>query len=410
MELSRPQAAVLRHATSADTSLFAGGAVRSGKSYSVLLSFAVWLVGQSKPFDHAIVGQSIEAIMRNCGRDLIDALNSMTGVHAYLDRQIGTRIIVRGQAEQSVWLIGANDAKARRRIQGATLKGLVVEELALLPEDFFNMAWSRLSVDGAKMWCSFNPEGPAHWAKRRVIDKAEDYEGTVLRFLMRDNPTLSKEVIERYERSFTGHFYQRLIAGEWAAAEGACYAEWGVTKEDPEGVWALAFDWAFSGTMAALAICSRGRQATVAHELYHEGRSAGLLNEAQTAERIVTWWGEVTGAGTGVMWVDPATPNSFKQRMRRAGFSVRNADNDVVPGIVTTASRLASGDVLIHERCETLQTELAGYVWDGVASDKGEDKPVKKADHGADALRYWAHSTGKHLRYLRPTSVERALQ
>ena len=104
-----------------------------------------------------------------------------------------------------MWIIGANDAKARRRIQGSTLKGLVVEEMTLLPEDFFQMAWSRLSVEGAKMWASYNPEGPAHWAKRKVIDQPERYGANVVPFRLRDNPSLSDEVISRYENNFTKH-------------------------------------------------------------------------------------------------------------------------------------------------------------------------------------------------------------
>ena len=412
MNLSERQRAVIRHAGTDNTSMLAGGAVRSGKSYSVLLSFALWLVNQPEHHNHAVVGQSIESIMRNMGFDFIDVVGKIGGARASIDKTFGTRIVVHGRAEQHVWIIGANDAKARRRIQGATLKGLVVEELALLPEDFFQMAWSRLSVDGAKMWASFNPEGPAHWAKKTVVDRAEDYGAKVLRFRMKDNPTLSEDVLERYERSFKGHFYRRYIAGEWAAAEGACYPEWKTTKEYPawtSGTWHLALDWAVSGTLAALAIHSKGRDAVVVDELYHEGRKDGLLNEDQVCERVTEWFKRTTREDVGFAWLDPATPATFKRRLRNAGFAVRPADNDVVPGIVTTAARLANGEVMIHERCTHLQDELSGYVWDEAAADKGEDKPVKKADHGCDALRYWAHSTGKAARFLSPLTVREAL-
>ena len=286
MSLSARQADIVRHAASDATTLLAGGAVRSGKSFAVLNSFAVWLVAQEESHDHAIVGQSIEAIMRNLGFDFIDAVGRIRGARARIDKSFGTRILVEGRAPQSVWIIGANDAKARRRIQGSTLKGLVVEELPLLPQDFFFMAWSRLSVDGAKMWASYNPEGPAHWAKKKVVDRPQDFGGEVVQFRMRDNPTLSEDVIARYERSFTGHFYQRYIAGEWAAASGACYPRWSETEAVPDfPTWHLALDWAVSGTMAALMIASRGREAVVVSELYHEGRTEGLLTEDQVAEQ-----------------------------------------------------------------------------------------------------------------------------
>ena len=406
MELSEPQKAVLRHANGESTSLFAGGAVRSGKSFSITLSFTIWLLSQTERHDHAIVGQSIESIMRNVGFDFLDMVERLGG-EARLDKQIGTRIVV---GEQNVWLIGANDAKARRRIQGSTLKGLVVEELTLLPKDFFWMAWSRLSVAGARMWASYNPEGPSHWAKREVVDVADTFDGSCQRFFMKDNPTLTAEVIKRYENSFTGHFYKRLIAGEWAAAAGACFPEWAETTEDgvPGGRWHLALDWAASGTLAALAIHSKGRDGIVVHEHYHTGRTDGLLTEQEAADMVCAWW--PTNRMGVPAWIDPATPASFKRLLREAGFVLKSADNDVVPGIITTSGRLKNETVRIHERCTELKTELSGYIWDDVAAEHGEDKPVKKADHGCDALRYWAHSTGKAYRHAAPTSVSRALQ
>ena len=411
MVLSERQKEVLRHAQSDLTSVFAGGAVRSGKSFSVLMSFAIWLVDQEESYDHAVVGQSIESILRNMGFDFVEYLNKIHGVNAYIDKSYGTRIVVHAKALQSVWIIGANDAKARRRIQGCTLKGLVVEELALLPENFFQISWSRLSVDGAKLWASYNPEGPSHWAKKNVIDFPERYRGKNIRFKMSDNPILGADVIERYEKSFTGHFYKRLIEGKWAAAQGACYTEWALTDDHKirGGRWSMAMDWAASGTLAALAIHHLGRQAIVGYEYYHTGRQDGLLTEKQAVDNIVAWFRSKTKQTGAMAWIDPSSPPSVKRLLRENYFLVRGADNDIIPGIITTAARLSSHDVKINRKCKDLQDELSGYVWDDVAADQGIDKPVKKADHGCDALRYWAHSTGKAYFSMKDTPVLKAL-
>ena len=414
MELSQRQTEVLRHSASDATSVFAGGAVRSGKSYSVMLGFALWLLKEDTSSDHAIVGQSIETIMRNVGFDLLTTIEQMGG-KAEVSKTFGTRIVVQGKVPQNVWLIGANDAKARRRIQGSTLKGLVVEELALLPEDFFQMAWSRLSVEGAKMWCSYNPEGPAHWAKRTVIDRAREYGGVVIRFYMKDNPTLSAAVIARYEKSFTGHFYKRLIEGQWAAATGACYPEWFTTPHDMETQnVGLALDWGVSTTLACLAIQQDREKAVVARELFHHAKETQVLTENQAAELVIAWWtahyGSLFKGPRAFAWLDPNTPASFKGLLRKAGFQIRGADNAVIPGIITTGARLASGQILIHERVTELADELASYTWDAAASDKGEDKPTKKSDHGCDALRYFAHTTGKAWRAMQMPKVNEVLR
>ena len=295
MQFSTMQKKVLSHHTNITTTCVSGGAVRSGKSYATMLSFALWLLGLKERADHAIVGQSIEAIMRSMGFDFVDIVNKIPGARADMDRKFGTRIVVRVNNPfpviQNIWVVGASDERARRRIQGSTLKGLVIEELTLVPEDFFNMAWSRLTHTDSKMWASFNPEGPGHWAKRNVVDRIGDFKGVVHHFKMRDNPILTEETIERFESSLKGHYYKRYIEGLWSVASGACWPNWDTTTGDPPYPrYALALDWAVSGTLAALIIyyANPCEEAVVAHEFYHSGDD-GTLSQNTVAELIVQW-------------------------------------------------------------------------------------------------------------------------
>lgn len=390
----------MRHGQSDRTLLVAAGAVRSGKSYSVMLSFAAWLMAQDERRDHVLLGQSVEAAMRNVGFDLLDVLKKLGGQPA-IDKRYGTRILMLSASghEQSIWVIGAADERARRRIQGSTLKGLVIEEMTLVPREVWDYSWSRLSVTGAKCWSSLNPEGPAHWVKRQVVDRIEDFDGELIEFKMRDNPSLDDETIARYESSLTGHMYKRLIEGLWSAASGACFPQWshGDVPDDwrSRATWTAALDWAVSGTLAMLAVCMRGdgRFAVVRHELVRTGRDDGLLVEQDMAELCVSWWRATIGEPTGVQVIgDPATPETFKRLLRQHGMRWLDGENDVIPGIVTTAHRLASGEILVHEDCKTLVEELAGYVWDEKKAEIGEDAPVKQADHCVDAVRYFAHT------------------
>ena len=174
LTFSPPQLDVLRHSVNEKTSMFAGGAVRSGKSFSVMISFAIWLIGQKDKYDHILSGLTIESAMRNVGYDLIDYLNSIEGVTASYTSYVGSKILVSvGSVQQVIWLCGAGDIKARKRIQGATFKGVVLDELTIMPKDFFYYVWSRMSVSGAKMWCSFNPENPGHYVLREVLQNKE---------------------------------------------------------------------------------------------------------------------------------------------------------------------------------------------------------------------------------------------
>lgn len=45
-------------------------------------------------------------------------------------------------------------------IQGRTLAGVLLDEVALMPRSFVEQALTRCSVDGAKLWFSCNPDSP----------------------------------------------------------------------------------------------------------------------------------------------------------------------------------------------------------------------------------------------------------
>ena len=409
MEFSAPQVDVLRHGATTETSHFAGGAIRSGKTYATARSFGAWMLRDDMRCDYAIVDQSIEAIMRNLGFDLINFMNDM-GVAARLSKDIGTRIKVGGK---SIWIFGANDARARSRIQGATLKGMVVDELPLVPEDFFMQAWGRLSMEGAKMWCTYNPEGPAHWAKKKVIDRADTFKGRVNNFQLRDNPSLSDETIERYETSFTGHWKQRYIEGIWAGASGLVFPEFHKPSSPlVNPTHCLALDWAVSSVLHVLLIAHKGPLAQVISEYRHDAREDSVKTEAEQHESLMSWMVAI-GLSPERMFIylDPHTPASFKQLLRNSGFIVRNADNAVLPGLITTAHRLQIKQITISTECRHLREEMLGYLWDERKAELGEDAPIKYNDHGCDALRYYAHTTGKAWRAgnMRNTPVREAL-
>jgi phage terminase large subunit len=49
--------------------------------------------------------------------------------------------------------------------------------------------------------------------------------------------------------------------------------------------------------------------------------------------------------------------------------------------------------LIVADRCKHLIREIPGYSWDPKATEKGEDKPIKVADHSLDAARYAVAST-----------------
>lgn len=83
--------------------------------------------------------------------------------------------------------------------------------------------------------------------------------------------------------------------------------------------------------------------------------------------------------------VDPSAA-SFIEVLRREGWKVRKADNDVLSGIRRTADALRAGRIVICDRCTDCLREMELYVWDLAA---GGDRVVKKNDLQMDDMRYF---------------------
>jgi hypothetical protein len=86
--------------------------------------------------------------------------------------------------------------------------------------------------------------------------------------------------------------------------------------------------------------------------------------------------------------LDPAAA-SFKVQLQVDGVpNVIPADNSVSYGIGTVASLFSSGRLHTTTRTPGFNLEAPGYSWDPKFTLKGDDKPLKVADHSLDAGRY----------------------
>lgn len=65
-----------------------------------------------------------------------------------------------GGVENTYFLFGGKDEGSAALIQGVTLAGVLMDEVALMPRSFVEQACARCSVTGAKFWFSCNPAGP----------------------------------------------------------------------------------------------------------------------------------------------------------------------------------------------------------------------------------------------------------
>ena len=198
------------------------GAVRSGKTVSLVVGFFLWSMSSFRGQTFALCGKTVGAMRRNITDHLGDWLG---GILQFRESFSQNKLVVRDRAghENTYYLFGGRDESACQLIQGITLAGVLLDEAALMPQSFVQQACARCSVSGSKLWFSCNPEGPEHWLYRDFIQQAKAKNLLHLHFTMADNPALPDSIKARYETLYTGIFYRRFILGQWCMAEGLVY-------------------------------------------------------------------------------------------------------------------------------------------------------------------------------------------
>ena len=365
------------------------GAVRSGKTLCTGLSFFCWAMSCFQDRNFALCGRTIQSVRRNMLSELIPLLERM-GFRCE-DRVSKNVIQVRlGGRRNTFYLFGGKDESSAALIQGITLAGALLDEVALMPRSFVEQTVARCSVTGSRLWFSCNPESPAHWFYQEWVLKAGEKKALRLRFTMDDNPGLSKEVRERYAGTFQGAFYRRFVLGEWAVAEGLVYDffDRSFVREAPEGPfeeWYVSVDY---GTSNPTSMGLWGKKGGVWYrtgEYYYDGRAA---RRQKTDEEYADDLARLAGDRPVRAVVADPSAASFCETLRRRGWRVKKADNQVLSGIRLTARLLKSGKIVICKGCENAVREFSLYRWDDRA--QGQDQVRKEHDHAMDEIRYFA--------------------
>lgn len=381
--------------------IIADGAIRSGKTISMCLSFVMWSMSNFDGQNFGMCGKTIGSFRRNVLFWLKLMLRSR-GYSVTDHRADNLLTVSRGDVENFYYIFGGKDERSQDLVQGITLAGVFFDEVALMPESFVNQATGRCSVDNSKMWFNCNPDGPYHWFKTDWIDKAEEKKILYLHFTMNDNLSLSERIKARYRSMYTGMFYKRYILGIWAVAEGIIYDMFDEEKHvvDYEDIK----DKLIHKPSCRYVSCDYGTQnATVfllwnkatdgnwycIREYYYSGRDeAEQKTDGEYADDMEEF---ISGIKIDSIIVDPAAA-SFIAELKKRGFKVKKARNDVLDGIRFVGNLLNLGVLLFSKDCKETRKEFSTYAWDEKSVERGDDAPVKKYDHCMDAVRYFAYT------------------
>ena len=376
-----------RDGTSSCDGVIADGAIRSGKTISMICGFLLWSQSMFHDRNFIIAGVTITAVTRNVVLPMFEILNDWRWPFSQ-NKQLGYVKI----GSNYYWVLSGGSDYAQDRMQGMTAAGAFADEAALMSKKFLNQMIGRCSVEGSKVWFNCNPENPTAFFKTDFIDVRDDKNLLYVHFLMDDNPSLSEETKARYSRMFHGVFRERYILGLWTKAEGLIYPEYEASFEEPARYtatqWAISCDYGTQNPFCALKWCKD--KLGIWHcvdEYYYSGRAEGhQKTDEDYANEMETF---CEGLESPDFIVDPSATSFIVMLRRRKKFRVLKADNAVLDGIRDTAVCMQRGYVKLSEKCTNLKQELAGYSWDEKANS---DRPIKENDHACDALRYFVRT------------------
>lgn len=364
------------------------GAVRSGKTLCMSISFILWSLSAFNGRDFAICGKTVRGVRRNVVSPLLATLRELGfGVQEKLSANLIE--LEYGGVKNRYYLFGGRDESSAALIQGITLAGVLFDEVALMPRSFVEQAIARCSLNGSKFWFNCNPEHPGHWFYREWILKCKEKNALYLHFKMEDNPSLSKKMLERYKSLYSGAFYRRFVEGEWVAAQGAVYPF--MTDEMfCEVPWCEFEDYAVSvdyGTVNPASFGLWGLLGGVWYridEYYFDSRKEGFQRTDEEHYRELERLCE--GKKISAVTVDPSAA-SFIEVIRRHGkFSVIPARNNVIDGIRQCAAALKEKRIVICRNCADSVREFSLYRWN---ENSKNDVPIKENDHAMDDIRYF---------------------
>lgn len=384
------------------------GAVRSGKTLCMSISFICWAFYRFSDTSFAVCGKTIASLRRNVITPFLPELQ-LLGFKCEYKISRNYLEIEKNGIKNRFYLFGGRDESSASLIQGMTLGGILLDEVALMPRSFVEQAVARCSLQNAKFWFNCNPEHPYHWFYNEWIKKKNQKNMLYLHFRMEDNPSLSPEVIERYRHLYSGAFYERFVEGRWVSADGIVYPMFSSdrhikTYDGKFSQYYLSCDY---GTVNPFSLGLWGRADNGWYridEYYHSSRDEGVqLTDEEYYENLLKL---VNGRKIEALIIDPSAASFIETVKRRGEFRVIKADNDVLKGINYVCNALKNEEIFFYPCCEASIKEFSVYRWDDGAK---RDSPKKENDHAMDDIRYFVSTVlhKKEQNNLFSVAVER---
>jgi PBSX family phage terminase large subunit len=401
--------------------IIADGAIRSGKTLSMSLSFVMWAMESFALQNFGMCGKTIGSFRRN----VLFWLKLMLWSRGYKvkDHRADNLIVVsKGDVTNYFYIFGGKDERSQDLIQGITLAGCFFDEVALMPESFVNQATGRCSVDGSKFWFNCNPDNPKHWFKLNWLDKQKEKNLVVLHFTMDDNLSLTEKIKERYRNMYSGVFFKRYILGLWVPAEGVIYQQFAndsnrwIVDEVEKDIDFITIGIDFGGnrsltTFVATAVHRNFKKLTIIKDYHIKGNKGDIDSDRVNTEFIRFFRDlqmEYPGAYIQYCFGDSEAQyliNGLKKACLKEGLTVKIGDaakNEIVQRIYCANTLLNMDRLSIHRSCSLVIAGLQTALWDMKAAEQGKDVRLDDFSTDIDILDAFEYSWERFMNKLVP--------
>lgn len=384
----------------------AEGAVRAGKTVDNVAMFAKMLELGVQDKIHLASGSTSANAKLNIGDCNGFGLEYIFRGRCKWSKYKGNEClrIKTANREYIVIFVGGSKADSFKKIRGNSYGMWIATEINLHHDSFIKDAFNRqIASKTRRVFWDLNPSSPANFIYKDYIDKFEETYGeryNYEHFTIRDNATITEERIRDIESQYDKNsvWYRRDILGERCNAEGLVYPMFNkdihvVRKGDvqTEGDYYVSSDYGIqNATVFLLWQREVGSKRWIClNEYYYSGRDNHY--QKTVSEHVKGLIQMLNGIEPRAIIVDPSA-SALITEIRRKGYHVRRADNDVKEGIDDVSTMLANQLLAFCDCCVNTIGEFGIYSWDEKASERGEDAPLKENDHAMDAIRYFVRT------------------
>jgi len=200
----------------------------------------------------------------------------------------------------------------------------------------------------------------------------------------RDNPFLSKSLIEEIERLKTTdeNYYRIYSLGERGIPTTLVFNTWQTIDDIPKDAQLLGrgMDFGFNSATALVEVYKKDNSLYLKELLYVRNLTMG---------DIIYKMNEFSIEKTDAIWCDSALPQNIEE-LRRVRYNAKGVEKQ---SILSGIDKIKRHQIFILKSSTNILNEFGSYKWKVDKDGKLLDKPEDENNHTIDAIRYVLDST-----------------